>query len=673
LSASSAIAEIAIYPQESFQADMWRVALIGLLCCTNVHALSNISLTADIIQYDEAILTDAKVNIDLNGNDQAVVDAKSLQYGSAKLDDAHILLDLKANTTLLINARQITTPQFDARNPNIYLDYRSNNPQPSLTFDAEIKPVTDTEWAKFKLNCLIPENKQQDTWHCVDGLYYGERVNIPFTIDFAPKPSGIEANIQFKQAKFSDASGLHAGEKLTGNVVLSAQLEQSKWHWKGVFHWQEGELFWQPFYFGRAGNTFDIAGTYQAPMLNIQQAHLQLSGIGSLSASADIDVKTKAFHMIKLDAREVDFAGLYQTFIQPMAQKSVFGNLKVSGRADWHIEVQDMQPQNFELNIENATIEDIDGKFGFTNLNAHIPWDYDDAKQIFLAYERGHMLKLPLGLTYLKAEVNRYSIVTPQLTLPVLDGALQFENVSAAWIGNGMVWHLQMQLQPISMNSFSKALGWPEMQGKIDGQIPLITYANKQLNMDGQMQFNMFKGMVAMSDLRIDNPIGVGPKLYANLTMREIDLGDLTRTFNFGSIEGKLEGDVKDLRLENWKPVHMDAIIQTADGKHTKKVSQRAVENITALGGEGTAAALQRTFLRFFKEFNYEKIGLSCQLRQDICKMGGVESTPTGFVIVKGKGAPSVNVNGFTEYVSWKDLLARMQRVTDGNAKAVVQ
>jgi hypothetical protein len=130
---------------------------------------------------------------------------------------------------------------------------------------------------------------------------------------------------------------------------------------------------------------------------------------------------------------------------------------------------------------------------------------------------------------------------------------------------------------------------------------------------------------------------------------------------------------MKKLKLQNWKPVYMDAIIQTADGKHVKKVSQRAVENITALGGEGTAAALQRTFLRFFKEFNYEKIGLSCELRNDVCKMGGVESTPTGFVIVKGKGAPSVNVNGYTKYVSLKDLIARMKRITDGNTKAVVE
>jgi hypothetical protein len=652
---------------------MWRVALIGVLWCANAYALTGVSITADSIAYDEAMLTDAKVRLDLTGNDQAVVDAKTLQYANARLDDAHILLDLKANTTLLVKAKQITSPQFDARNPTIYLDYRTTNPQPSLKFDAEVKPLSDKQWANFSLNCLIPPNKQKDTWHCVDGLYQGERTHVPFTIDFVPQPSGLEADIQFKQVSFSDESGLHAGDKLTGNIKLSAQLVKSKWLWKGVFNWNEGELFWQPFYFGQAGNQFDIEGTYQAPMLNIQQANLHINGVGQLSASADINVQTKAFNDIKVNARNVDFTGLYQTFIQPMAQKSVFGNLRVSGKADWELEVKDMQPQNFELNIENANIEDLNGKFGFTNLNAHIPWDYNQVKNIFLAYERGHLLNMPLGLTHLKAEVNRYAITTPQLTLPILDGALKFEDVSAAWIGNGMVWHLQMQLQPISMNSFSKALGWPEMKGQIDGQIPLITYANEQLNMDGQMQFNMFNGMVAMSGLRIDRPIGVAPKLYANLTMRNIDLGDLTRTFNFGSIEGKLEGDVKNLRLENWKPVYMDAIIQTADGKHVKKVSQRAVENITALGGEGTAAALQRTFLRFFKEFNYEKIGLSCQLRQDICKMGGVESTPTGFVIVKGKGAPSVNVNGYTQYVSWKDLLARMQRITDNNTKAVVK
>ncbi|MES1988179.1 MAG: hypothetical protein V4440_09140, partial [Pseudomonadota bacterium] len=76
---------------------------------------------------------------------------------------------------------------------------------------------------------------------------------------------------------------------------------------------------------------------------------------------------------------------------------------------------------------------------------------------------------------------------------------------------------------------------------------------------------------------------------------------------------------------------------------------------------------------RFFKEFNYEKIGLSCKLRQDVCEMGGVESTATGYVIVKGKGIPAVNVNGYTQRISLSDLLGRIKRITDGNTKVIVK
>jgi hypothetical protein len=257
--------------------------------------------------------------------------------------------------------------------------------------------------------------------------------------------------------------------------------------------------------------------------------------------------------------------------------------------------------------------------------------------------------------------------------LPILDGALNLSDVSAAMIADNWYWHLRLDLTPISMSDFSTALGWPKMQGKISGQVPQVTYAGKQLSMDGAMTFNVFNGTIGMDNLKIDDPLGVVPRLYADLLMRNLDLGALTRTFSFGDIEGKLDGDVRNMVLENWKPVYLDASIQTSNGKHLKKISQRAVENITALGGEGTAAALQRTFLRFFKEFNYDKIGLSCKLRQDVCEMGGVESTPTGYVIVKGKGIPSVNVNGFTQRVSLEDLLSRIKRITDSNSKVIVK
>ncbi len=665
-----------------------------LIASQNALALSGLSITADTITYEDALLTNAKIALDLTGSDIVVVQAQTLKYGNSKLDEAHITVDLKANTTVLIKAKHILANKMEAQNSTIYLDYRQNISQPSVTFYSDIKQTDDALWSSLQINCLIPKKAKEETWQCPGGLFNAPRTRIPFTITMQPKPNALDAEIIFTDAKFSDESGLHAGEKLTGSVKLSAQLESAKiktsqkaiinsvqkntlkvdtWRWQGHFNWTSGELFWQPFYFGKAGNEFKIAGTYNAPLLNIEQASLKINEIGNMSATAQLNTKTLEAKNIVVTAKDVDFAGLYNVVLKPMAEKSAFGNLKVSGRADWKFNVQNLQPMSFELNLRDANIEDLNGKFDLQNINAHIPWDYEQPKNIAISYSSGHLLKLPLGNTNLKAEINRYALTTPSLTLPILDGALEFQDISAAYLNQSWVWHLKMNLQPITMNEFSKALGWPEMKGKINGQIPLITYANKQLNMDGQMQFKLFNGMVAMRDLKIDDPLGVVPRLNASFSMRDIDLGDLTRTFNFGAIEGKLEGDIIDLRLDNWKPVRMDAIIQTMDGKHEKKISQRAVENITAFGGEGTAKALQRTFLRFFKEFNYEKIGLSCQLRDDICKMGGVESTAGGYIIVKGKGAPTVDVNGFTQYVSLSDLIARIKRITDTNTKMIVQ
>jgi hypothetical protein len=647
-------------------------------------AMTEISLSADSISSDLFQLEKPHAVVDLRTRQQVKINAERLQFGDARLEKPNISLDISQRPTLLITSDQLQMQLYQVKHPRIVLDYRKKTEQPALSLDAEVKALHDEVWGKFHLNCLVPEQTATETWRCDDGLYTDSRSNIPFNVLVTPTwktldktgqtARGVDLELSVDQAKFSDAEGLHAADKLTGKVNFSAHEQNGGWRWQGDFNWQSGELFWQPFYFADGNKRFEIRGFYRQPYMDIEQATLSLQGVGTLHSQSRVNLDNKEFEFLKVDASDVDFNGVYQAFIQPLIPNSAFGHLNVSGKADWSFEAKGLQPLKFHLNIMDANVEDQTGKFGFTHFNADIPWDYDQPKQIAMGYQSGHILKIPLGETKWRAEVNRYSITSPSLRLPILDGALDFQDVSAAWINQSMVWHVKMDMQPISMSSFSQALDWPTMRGQITGAIPLVTYANHELRMTGDMQFKLFNGMVGMSDLDIDDPLGAVPKLHANFTMRDIDLGEITRTFNFGSISGKLEGDVKHLRLQNWKPVYMDAVVQTADGPVEKKISQRAVENITALGGEGTAAALQRTFLRFFKEFGYEKIGLRCELRGDICKMGGVEPIPDGdgFVIVKGKGAPSVNVNGYTKYVSWKDVVGRMQRVTDSNSKIII-
>lgn len=655
-----------------------------LLCAWSLPlwAMTEISLSADSIQGEFFQLDQPHAVVKLQRKQQVQVHAQRLQLGSASIDNPDMTLDIGVHPSLLITSEQLKMPAYQVRRPRIYLDYAAQRRQPVMRVDAEVKALQDDVWGKFHVHCQLPSQASQETWQCDDGLFRDVRSHIPFTLTVKPTwhastdasiSRGLEMQLAVKEAKFSDAAGLHAGERLTGGLNLSAHEASDGWRWQSVFEWQAGELFWQPFYFAEGNKRFEIRGRYQSPVLEIEQATLSLPEVGTMQSQSRFNLDTQTFELLKLQAKAVDFKGLYQAFIQPLLPDSVFGHLNVEGKADWSFEAKDMHPLKFQLDIADASVEDQLGKFGFSHLNAHIPWDYDQPQEISLGYQSGHMLNIPLGKTQWQANVNRFSITTPALSLPVLDGALIFEDVSAAWVQQSMVWHLKMDMQPISMTSFSQALGWPVMRGQINGQIPLVTYANHALRMQGEMYFSLFKGQVGLSELVVDDPLGSVPRLHANLRMREIDMGEMTRTFNFGSITGKLEGDIQHLRLQNWKPVYMDAHLQTAEGPFERKVSQRAVENITALGGEGTAAALQRTFLRFFKEFGYEKIGLRCELRGDVCKMSGVEPISGGFVIVKGEGIPSVNVNGYTEYISWKDMLARMRRITDSNSKMIVK
>jgi hypothetical protein len=122
-----------------------------------------------------------------------------------------------------------------------------------------------------------------------------------------------------------------------------------------------------------------------------------------------------------------------------------------------------------------------------------------------------------------------------------------------------------------------------------------------------------------------------------------------------------------------WQPVRFDARIASSAGSYPRKISQRAVQNISALGGAGAAAAIQRSLLRFFEQFGYDRLGLSCRLENGVCQMDGIERAPQGFVIVKGGGIPAISVIGYNRAVDWAELVERLKRITQENVKPIVK
>ena len=457
------------------------------------------------------------------------------------------------------------------------------------------------------------------------------------------------------------------------SLNIAAKKSGEVWTWQTKLDWQSGEVFWQPFYFANGGHTFEASGKLQDDLLSFESARLQLKNVGDLDFNGQL--RLSDYKLVNLNANlpNLDLATAYPLLFKPLLEKTAFNNAEVDGKVSLKVEIKNTDFKSFDMHLSDVDIADNNQKFAFYKVNATIPWSYDEPRNVSLGYESGELLNLPLGKTNIKAEVNRFSVTTPNIRLPILDGALNLSDISAARLGNQWYWHLRAKLEPISMADFSSSLKLPRMEGQASAEIPLVTYAGGNLTTDGNIALNIFHGTATVTQLHMQDPLGNAPKLNADIALRNLDLGDLTRTFSFGTIEGKLDGDIKGLEMQNWKAVKFDAMLQNSPGKYPKKISQRAVENISALGGAGAAAAVQRSVLRFFEQFNYSKLGLSCKLRNDICQMGGVESTPQGYIIVKGSGIPAITVMGYNQTVGWGDLISRIKRVTDSNTKPIIK
>jgi len=97
-----------------------------------------------------------------------------------------------------------------------------------------------------------------------------------------------------------------------------------------------------------------------------------------------------------------------------------------------------------------------------------------------------------------------------------------------------------------------------------------------------------------------------------------------------------------------------------------RRISQRAVADLSSVGGGDIVGGLQAQALKLFQDFGYARLGLSCKLANNVCHMDGVGSAGTGYTIVEGSGLPHITVIGYAREVDWPTLVARLRAATEG-------
>jgi hypothetical protein len=493
--------------------------------------------------------------------------------------------------------------------------------------------------------------------------------------------TGNEASIQTANVQasihdltLSDEQGLF----VTDSVDMALELELNKslqtWNYKTKIDFLNGEAYGEPVFidFKQTPVVIDATGSFdqhwninnktKVEQLNVVDAQLTYQGTSKFDGA------------LSLKTNSTDLGVIYTHWLQPFLLESAWTDLELAGEVA--VELQRFK-QNLSVSVafDDVYIDDQQNRFGVDKLNGQFAWSsFNEEKETALEWQGGYIYAMPFGQSHINATSHdNQFLLTNDWRLPLLDGALQLNNFHFSYNDtDDMSWSFDGLLTPISMGELSTTLEWPIMNGKLSGVIPNVSYLNHQITVDGALMVKVFDGTTVIRDLRLSDPFGALPSLEANLDITMLDLETLTSTFDFGKITGKLNGQVHQLRMVNWEPVAFDADFYTPDGdKSRRRISQQAVNNLSQVSG-GASALLSKSFLRFFEDFSYKQLGLSCKLTNEVCEMDGIKPAKQGYYIVEGGGfPPRINVVGYTRRVNWPDLVSRLKSVTNSEGPII--
>jgi len=395
---------------------------------------------------------------------------------------------------------------------------------------------------------------------------------------------------------------------------------------------------------------------------------LQFNLAGRLQLFPDFSVDG-----LSLRTADTPLERAYPVYLEPWLLNTAYNDLQVKGQAALEVGIDAEGLRALAVKLDGIDIVDGQERFAIRRLVTDIQMTEARRHASRVEWDSIDVYRIGMGTGSIDLVSDNLDIaVTRWEDLPLLDGVLQIHELDLRGMGTtDFELHMAGAVNEVSLPVLTAVLDWPELAGTLGGDFSGLHYRDGDIRMDGQLRVRMFDGEVDIANLLVRDLFGSVPELAADLTVRDIDLEQLTDTFAFGRITGRLGGHVHGLQLENWRPVAFDARLSTLDDGDTRhRISQKALNNLTQIGG-GLSGALSRGFLAYFDEYSYGELGVSCRLANGFCELGGVEQYEGGHYLLTRGGLlpPWVEVKLAGSMISWEALIAGFERIARGEVE----
>ncbi|MCW8908676.1 MAG: YdbH domain-containing protein [Sedimenticola sp.] len=494
--------------------------------------------------------------------------------------------------------------------------------------------------------------------------------------------SEVSSTLEYRKLRFSGPAGEYLGEGLAGRLKAKARSGQGAWSGQQQLSIDSGEMLTPHFYLSATERPVTLETGFnfrpQPGRLRLQGLQLDHRDRISLRGAAEWTLGDDSrLTRLHLTSPPSSLDHLFNAYLLPVLTQPFLQQIRLEGLIGFDLDYSEERSE-LALTLKDTTVEQgSEGSqpFRLSGIDADLHWSsLASAPESRISWQSGRLFKeITMGPGTLRLQIaGKQLSLLEEATVGILDGSLRTEQFALEQGPKGPRVTFQGYLTPISMQAISQALGWPSLSGQLSGMIPAIAYENEVIVVDGVALVKLFGGDILIRNLRLDDLFGALPALDADLEFKNIDLETLTRTFSFGKITGKLSGRVDELRMEDWVPVSFDARFATPEGDESRhRISQKAVDNISNLGGSGVSGAISRSFLRFFEEFGYDRLGISCRLQQGVCEMDGIEQAERGYYLVKGGGIPRIDIIGFNRRTDWAVLVSKLKQIVEGGPPVI--
>ena len=273
---------------------------------------------------------------------------------------------------------------------------------------------------------------------------------------------------------------------------------------------------------------------------------------------------------------------------------------------------------------------------------------------------------VPLSATASELRVLGDTVtVTGGLQLPVFRGEVVLENFEFAELARpGRHLAASVGLHRISLAEVARTLGLPPLEGDVAGRFPRVRFSNGILAVDGTGELTLFGGTVTMREMAGSDLLTRYPRLKFSADWRDIDLAQLTHTFDFGAMSGIVEGQLVDCEIFRDVPIGFRGVLRSVPRKGSpQRISLKAVNNIAIVGTGSGLGFLDSGLRRFISSYAYHSIGVEMSLANDHFLLRGLERRGDQELFVKGRfplRLDVVNVQpGMT--VSFRNMIQRLR------------